>query len=146
MSSVLGSERVAILAALNPVDIATTASSTSWIAAANFFRFMGVVQVGAITGTVDAKFQQATTSTGTGAKDVTGKSITQVAATGDNRQAVINCRHDDLDIDGGFDYIRLTVTPTGGTTNLAAALLLGIDGRATPASDYNATSVAEVIS
>ena len=145
MFSSNGSERIAVLAVLNPVDIATTAASTGWIAAANFFRFMAIVQSGALTGTLDAKFQQATDSSGTGAKDVTGKAITQMAATDDNKQKIINLRHDDLDIDGGFDYIRLTLTPTGGTTNLAAAVLLGIDGRGGPATEYDAASVTEVV-
>lgn len=141
----LGSERVAILDVINPADLATTAANTDWIAAKDFFRFMAIVTGGALTGTLDAKFQQATDSSGTGAKDVTGRAITQLAATDDNLQAVINLRHDQLDIANGFDYIRLTVTPTGGTTNLASAVLLGIDGRGGVASGYNATTVDEVV-
>lgn len=130
----LASEQLALAGIINPADLATTAASTGWIDAALYHQLMGVVLTGAITGTLDAKFQQATSSAGAGAKDVAGKAITQLAATADNKQAVINLRHDDLDMDGGFRYVRLTVTPTGGTTNLGGACVLGLLARKNPVS------------
>lgn len=139
------SEVAAVVGVVNPADLATSAVSTDWVAAANFFRFLAVVQAGALTGTLDAKFEQATTSSGGGAKDVTGRAITQLADSDDNVQALINLKHDDLDIANGFDYVRLTLTPTGGTTNLGAAVLLGFNARSNPASANDSTTVEEVV-
>lgn len=139
------SEVAAVVGAIDPVDLATSAASTGWVAAANFFRFLAVVQAGTLTGTLDAKFEQATTSSGGGAKDVTGRAITQLAASDSYVQALINLKHDDLDIANGFDYVRLTLTPTGGTTNLGAAVLLGFNARSNPASANDSTTVEEVV-
>ena len=60
---------------------------------------------------LDAKFQQAQDNIGTGAKDVTGKAIVQIVkATGDNKQALINVKPEDLDTVNGFGFVRLSVT------------------------------------
>jgi hypothetical protein len=137
------SERLAILGVINPADLATSAASTGWVDVKNYNRLVALVIGGALTGTLDAKLQQATDSSGTGAKDITGKAITQLAATADNKQAIINIRQDQLDLAGGFDHVRLTLTPTGGTTNLASGLLLGGDARYSPPS--NAASVVQTV-
>lgn len=139
------SEVAAVVGVVDPADLATSAASTGWVYAGDFFRFLAVVQAGALSGTLDAKIEQATTSAGGGAKDVTGRAITQLAATDDNVQALINVKHDDLDIANGFDYLRLTVTPTGGTANLGSAVLLGFNARHNPASSKDASSVKEVV-
>jgi hypothetical protein len=126
------SETFAILGAINPADLATTAASTGWLNIENHNRIVAIIIGGALTGTLDAKLEQATSSGGAGAKDVTGKAITQLAATADNKQAVINLRADQLDIANEFYFVRLTVTPTGGTTNLAGAVVLGGSSRYSP--------------
>lgn len=137
------SERLAVLAVINPADLATTAASTGWINMAQHNRIVAILIGGALTGTLDAKIEQAQDSSGTGAKDVTGKAITQLAASSDNKQAFINLRQDQLDVANGFDHVRLTITPTGGTTNLAAGVVLGGDARYSPPS--SAASLVETI-
>lgn len=140
-------EGLALVAVIDPQDAATTAKSTGWIDASKFGQLVGVALAGAITGTVDAKFQQATSAAGAGAKDVAGRAITQIAATGDNKQALVNLRPDQhLDIDNGFRYVRFTITPTGGTTNLLGGAVFGGELRDTPAGGQDATSVAEIVS
>lgn len=138
------SENLAILGVIHPQDGATTAVNSGYILVAGYDRVLFIVDAGAITGTIDAKVQQASASGGTGVKDVTGKAITQIAATGDNRIALIELRCDQLDVEGGFEYVRLLVTPTGGTTNLVSALVLGSVARYAPAA--HAAVVAETIS
>jgi hypothetical protein len=138
------SERLAVVGVINPADAATTAASTGWVDMGKFDRLVGLILVGAVTGTVDAKFQQATTSGGAGAKDVTGAAITQQAATADNKQQLVNLRASDLDVNGGFKYARLTVTPTGGTTNLLGAVVLG-ESHSGLATNLDAASVVEVV-
>jgi hypothetical protein len=54
-----------------------------------------------------AKFQQATDASGTNAKDITGKAITQIVTA--NKQAEINLMAEELDIANNFNYIQLSV-------------------------------------
>lgn len=141
----LPSERLALVGVIDPQDAATTARNSAWVDMSKFHELLGVVLAGAVTGTIDAKFQQATTSAGAGAKDIPGRAITQMAATDDNKQKLISLRHDHMDIDGGFRYARLVLTPTGGTTNLAGAALLGCLARNTPVTNDDLSTVAEVV-
>ena len=144
--SSLLSERVAVVATVDPIDGATTARSSDYVDMADFDKLLGIVLIGAITGTIDAKFEQAKDGSGTDVKDVTGKAATQVADDGDAGQVLINLRADELDIDNGFTHARLTVTPTGGTTNLLGAVILAGDPKNYPASGSDLASVAEIIS
>lgn len=141
------SEICAVLGAVDPQS-ANAVKTSGWISTALFRRLMAVVQVGAMTatGTVDAKFQQATSAAGAGAKDVTGTSITQLTAAGtdDNKQVVINLSTAQLDVAGGFAYVRLSITPAT-AASLISGLVLGFDPRTMPASDNDATTVDEIV-
>ncbi|MGH8428939.1 MAG: hypothetical protein ACREUF_00910 [Solimonas sp.] len=135
----------AVLAAIDPSSQGAGAATTGWVSVKNFHAFAAIVAVGAFGSgaTVDAKIQQAQDATGTGAKDVTGKAITQlVAAGGNNRQALINFRPDNLDTNNGFTFVRLSVT-VAAAASLTAGVLLGVGARYAPASE--ATSVAQVV-
>eukprot|EP01041_Mallomonas_annulata_P037122 gene37122-60363_t len=84
-----GSELLSVLATIDPASQAAGAASTGWVPVANYFGFLALVQTGMLgtSATVDAKLQQALDSSGTGAKDISGKAITQIVkATGDNKQ------------------------------------------------------------
>ncbi len=137
------SELIAVLDVVNPSSQAPGAVSTGWVSAADYHRFLAVLQLGVLgaSGTVDAKIQQATDGAGTGAKDVTGKAITQITAT-NNQQKLIDVQADDLDVSGGFNYIRLTVT-TAVAASLTSVVLLGAYPRY--AAVTQATSVKEVV-
>ena len=141
------SELVAVLDTIDPVSQAAGTVTTGWIKADKFLTFMALVNTGTLgaSATVDAKLQQAQDSSGTGAKDVTGKSITQIVkASGDNKQAIINLRGSELDTNGGFSYFRLSLT-VGTAASLIAANVLGMNGRFLPASDANNADVAQVV-
>jgi hypothetical protein len=103
----------------------------------------GVLGTGA---TLDAKLQQATDASGTGAKDVTGKAITQLtqAGSGSAKQAIINLRPEDLDVNNGYAYVRLSVT-VGVAASLTAAQLLGFNPRFAPGDVSNQAAVAQVV-
>jgi hypothetical protein len=146
-SNVKISEQMAILAALNPASVAASTVVTTWVAAANFHSIAALLQTGALgtSATVDAKLRQATDASGTGAKDIAGKSITQlVKATDDNKQAIIECRADDLDINNGFTHVALSVT-VGTAASLLSAMVVGGNARYQPASSLDATSVAQIV-
>jgi hypothetical protein len=98
------------------------------------------------SATVDAKLQQATDSSGTGVKDISGKAITQFTKVGtdDAKQTLINLKQDDLDVANSFNYFRLSIT--GGTAaSLVTGYVLGMDPRYGPATDFDATTVDEVV-
>ena len=110
-------------------------------------RFVATIAVGdmAATATVDAKLVQATDSSGTGKKDITGAAITQLTQAGsdDNKQAKIEVRSEQLDINNGFDHVAVEVTVAAAAVDLAAWL----EGLvySTPASSVDLASVAEIV-
>lgn len=139
------SDRGTLMAVINPQS-ATTAKSSGWVSMETLDGILATVLVGTIasTGTVDAKIEQATDSSGTSAKDITGKSITQLteAGTDSDKQAVINVLAEDLDLANNFDHVRLTVTPATAAA-LIAGTVHGYSARYQPATD--ATTVDEVV-
>ncbi|MHB8283912.1 MAG: hypothetical protein ACYDD1_04475 [Caulobacteraceae bacterium] len=142
------SQRVAVAAAIDPQS-ANAVVYSPWVSAANFHKVMAVVQAGALgaAATVDAKFQQAQDGAGTGVKDVTTTVMTTLTKTGtDNSstQSMINCKMSELDINNGFCFVRLAVTPAV-AASLIAALVLGVDQHQGFASDSNAASVLQVM-
>lgn len=142
-----GSELLTILATLDPSSQAAGTTTTGWISVANHHGLLTVIQTGVLgTGaTVDAKLQQAQDSTGTGAKDISGKAITQIVkATGDNKQALINVKAEELDTVNGFGFVRLSVT-VGTAASQTAAQVLGINGRELPANTSNQAAVVQVV-
>ena len=142
-----GSELFSVLATIDPASQAVGTVTTGWISAGNHHSLLALVQSGVLgTGaTLDAKLQQATDASGTGAKDVTGKAITQIVkATGDNKQALINLRPDDLDVTNGYAYVRLSLT-VAVAASLTAAQLLGFNPRFVPGDASNQAAVAQVV-
>lgn len=143
-----GSEQLSILATLDPSNQAVGSASTGWVPLSGHHNLLALVQTGALaTGaTVDAKLQQALDTTGAGAKDVSGKAIAQLtqAASGANRQTLINLRSEELDVNAGFAYVRLVVTVATAAANTAAQLL-GVNPRLTPAEGANQAAVAQIV-
>jgi hypothetical protein len=141
------SQRVSIVGAIDPQS-ASTAKTSAWIDATTFHNYLAAITVGALgaSATVDAKIQQATDASGTGAKDVTGKAITQLtkAGTDDNKQVLINLKQEDLDINGAFKFFQLSITPAT-AASLIQAVVLGVDPRYGAATDNDATTVDEVV-
>ncbi len=142
-----GSELLAILAAIDPASQAAGTVSTGWISVANHHSLLAVLQTGVLgtAATVDAKLQQALDATGTSAKDITGKAITQIVkASGDNKQVLINARPEELDTVNGFGFVRLSVT-VGTAASIVAAQMLGVNPRELPAHTGNQSAVAQIL-
>lgn len=144
-----GSEQVAISGVIDPDANGAGALTTAYVDMSKFGSVMAIVLAGTLgaSGTLDAKLVQATDSGGTGSKDVTGKAITQLTQAGTNdsdKQAIINCRSEELDVDNGFSFVALTMT-TAAATSDSAALLLGCNPFSAPASNHDLTSVSEIV-
>ena len=144
------SDRVAVVGAIKPDAHVAAAYTSGWVPAKNFARFMAIFGWGTLGAgaTIAGIIQQATDSSGTGAKAVTGAAITTatqaVSPADDEQQAIINLNTEDLDTANGFDYIRLSMT-VGVNTSDAMAILLGLDPRYGPASDNDASTVKEIV-
>ena len=142
------SQKIGVVGAVGP-SVGQAALSTGWIKSTDFHQFMAIIQAGTlgVSATFDAKLEQAIDNAGTDAKDVTGKAISQLTQAGDDdsdSQVVVNLRTEELDHDAGFVFFRLTVTPAVADSG-AAGVVLGVEPRYTPASDFDAASVAEIV-
>lgn len=102
--------------------------TTGWVYAGGSDAWSALVTAGAVTGTVDAKIEQASDSSGTGAKDLTGSDITQLTAAG---SALIQFKPGDLDNANDFTHVRLSVT-TSNAADVAAGALIGACVRNAP--------------
>ncbi len=143
------SELAGVVGNIDPDAYAASTVTTGWIDASKFHQYLAIVQAGDLgaSATLDGKIEQATDSSGTGAKDVTGKAITQLtqAGTDSNKQSVINLMpSEDLDFDNGFDHFRLSMT-IGTAASDAAGIVLGLNARQGIASDNDASTVDEVV-
>jgi len=145
--NVLPSDQAVLAAIIDPDAYAASTVTSGWVHMGTFEAIQAIVMAGTLgsSATLDAKLEQATDSSGTGAKDITGKAITQLtqAGTDSDKQAIINCRSEELDVANGFDYVRLSMT-IGTATSDAGGLVLGHYPRYAPATD--ATTVDEVVS
>lgn len=139
------SQRVGVVGVINPQSQAAGTANSGWLDATTFHNFMAVIQTGVLgaSATVDSKIQQATSSGGAGAKDVTGKALTQlVKASNDNNQATIDLKQEDLDIANGFKFFQLSIT-VGTAASLIAAQVLGMDCRYGLATANDAATVVQ---
>lgn len=94
---------------------------TAWQEATDCERFAWLLALGATDNTVDFKIQQASDSSGTGAKDIAdgGDSsvkaeITQLVGTDDNKYVLIEVQTAALD--EGFGHVAASLTVAGTTT------------------------------
>ena len=142
-NNIKASEQIAVLGVIAPVDQAAGTVTSGWVSAANFQKFLAKVQAGVLGagGTVDASFKQATDNAGAGAKAV-GTAATQITVSGN--AALIDLDAGQLDVEGGFGFIELSVT-VGTATSFVSAALLGFNPRYAPASAYNVAAVASIV-
>lgn len=141
------SEQAAFLATIDPQSVAPGTVVTTYVPMANVFQLSALIQTGVLgaSATVDAKFRQAQDSAGTGAKDIAGKAIAQIAkASGDNKQAILEVRAEDLDVNNGFGFVALSVTVGTAASQLSAAVI-GASTRYLPASQFNQAAVAQIV-
>jgi len=114
-----------LLARLPPLTYAGGVS-TPWFAVNDFHRVIVIVSAGTLTGTLDAAVFQATNIAGAGAKIVAGKAITQLQATDDQDICGIEIRTEELDVDGGFDCLRVQTNNGAQATNVYEVIVFGL--------------------
>lgn len=142
------SEIAAVIGRLDPVSQAAATVVTTYVDMQKFKKAMFVLSVGVLgaSATVDAKLRQATDSSGTGVKDITGTSMVQLtqAGTDSNKQVVFNLDAAQLDVAGEFDFATLSITVAVAAC-LISAVVIGINPRYGPASDSDLSTVDEIV-
>jgi hypothetical protein len=145
-TNVLASELARVVGVVDPDANGAGALSTGWIAMKDYDAILAILMIGTFvaTGLADMKLEQATDGSGTGVKDITGKAITQLTQAGsdDDKQALINCRADELDIDNDFTHVRATFTLTTAGAD-SGVIVLGLGARYSEVADL--ASVDEII-
>lgn len=147
--TLLASDRVALLATIDPDALTATAFSSDWVDIQDYNSLMAVVYLGTlgVNATVNAKLEQDDVGDASNTKDITGKAITELTQAGtdaSDNQAIINVREDELDVAGGFRYVRLTIT-IGVATSDGGGAIYGINPTYGVASDNDLASVAEIV-
>lgn len=147
--NMLFSEAVGVLDRIVPAHATAATYQTGWVDVSLFSHFAGVINIGVLgsSATIAAKLQQATSSGGAGAKDITNKAITGLTQTptdNSNTVQLINCRADELDVANSFRYVQLSVT-VGTATSDISALVMGLDSKYGPASDDNSANVTQYV-
>ena len=144
----LMSEHLPVVATIDPDAYSTGAQSSDFVDMMKFRKTMWILAAGVIasSGTLDFKLQEATSATGAGATDITGKSITQMT-TGDNdEQAIINLSSAELS--AGYRYVKgvMTFTTAGGDAGMVAIADHGrFTDAATSTSYGDLSSVGEIV-
>lgn len=140
------SEGAELLYSLAPVSVAQGAEAfTTYVHMENFHRAIIKLAVGVMAqgGAINAQVHQATVVTAGDAKHITGKLVTQLTqAGGDSGSTVIiELQSEELDVDGGFDWIALGYT-VGTAASLMAIEIWGLEPRYKPVAT---TLLAEVV-
>lgn len=146
MASTIG-ERMAILGTIDPTDDTSATITSDWVDMQKYYQISAYISLGLMdVTTFDAKLQEATDSSGSGAKDISDKAITQVDQYGGDKQYIISVNANELDIQNSFTHVALVVEQTGGTQSFMSALLLGAIARFKPVADHDISSVEQIVS
>lgn len=141
------SDRVAVVGVIDPDNYTASGTYdklTDAIDMSRWGRVAFVIAAGDIedTGTVDFKITESDTSSGT-YTDVSGKVITQLITSDDDKQAVVEISTDELG--AGKRYIKGALRTATAASDVSA-VALAIDARNEPASDGDLSTVAQILS
>ena len=111
------SEDIGVIKLLETTDIGGTTAATGWADMKGFERVFGYAEIGTWNATDDldtCKLQQATSSTGAGAKDLTTSSSTgdydtDAPVDADGDYEILEALAEELDVENDFRYVRLYV-------------------------------------
>jgi hypothetical protein len=133
-------ETVALLDTINPALVDNAAAETGWVAVKLYRRIIGVVLLGATDiGVTLIRLLGATDGSGTGSTAI--KTATNLTATDDNKQVLLEAGIDALT---GYTHVKLTATVGNGDTGAQiAGVLLGSVARY--ADVTHDTTVAQVV-
>lgn len=158
IANALASEVGAVVGTIDPDAYTVGSQSTDYVDLADYERVMFVLMLGDVdtTSSIAFKLQEATTSGGGGAQDISGKSITTLTSTSpnvvSNSQAIINVSAEELTINSSYRYVKAVVTmadtnspaDSPAATYDMAVIAIGINPRHGPANTNDLASVGEI--
>lgn len=146
--NLLASQRSAVVATIDPDAYTAADYSSDFVDMRAFGAIQAIVMAGALgtNATLSARLEESPYNNGSNLSNITGKAITPLLENGtdSDKQAIINCRADELDVNNGSRYVRLTMTVATATSD-AGAIVMGHDARQGPASDNDLASVDEIV-
>lgn len=123
----------AAITLVETADIGGTNAASAWVSMEGFDRAVAYVEIGTWNSSDDldeCRIQQASDSSGTGAKDLTtdasgGNYDTDNPVDADGDFVILEVKAEDLDVTNGFDHIRVYVAEGGnsGVDNATAVLI-----------------------
>lgn len=148
MQNVLPGECVGVVATVDPDALGIATHDSDWVDMGEFDQIMAIAAIGTLgaSATATVSVVQATDSSGTGAKAITGKAataLTQASPDDSDKQIVINVRAEELDLDNGFTHAALRIV-VGTAASDGGGVVLGFGPRYF-AQDYDLASVAEIV-
>ena len=132
---------------LQPASRAIGTYNTAWISVQNHQRGVFLLLTGAVGAgsTIDFALQQATDIAGTGAKAFTpAKAITQLTQAGSDSDKQVVVHVDAAELGDGYRYCRGRLT-VGTATSDAAVVAIADHCRYKPTTDYDLSSVDEIV-
>ena len=140
------SQEMAVVGTIDPLLRDNATVKTDWIDMSKHQKCMFIIAVGATDITVDAKLREGLDSTGGSAQDITGKAITQLSATDDNKQAIIEVDASELDLADKYKFVSCQLIVGDGTNGADTTVIaLASRYRYDPASDADLASVVEIV-
>jgi hypothetical protein len=138
------SERAAVVGKIDPQLVDNNTVNSDYVDMSKFHEAMFIFSVGATDITVDALVRESTNTSDGGGQTLSGKSITQLTASDDNKVAIINVKAEELST--GYRYLRGRMTVGDGTTGAyVSCIALGIKPRYGPSSDDDLAAVAQIV-
>ena len=139
-ANVRATEKIAVVGKVNPQTV-TTVQYSDVIDMSKFLQALGVALLGAVNAgdtMVFSAFQ--CDGSGNNASAITNKIVTFAATSGNqNTQIKLGVRADDL-ANQTYQHLKFGLS-CGTTGGPAAVVALGIDGKYTPDSDFDLSSV-----
>ena len=121
-------EQWALIGKITPASY-TSEQNSGRLNLANYHRAVVIIINGALgtDTTLDSDIEQADAASGGTLKAISGKSITQLTDVGgdDDKVVAVEIDCDELDVDGGFEYINVELTPAVSTA-ICGALVFGL--------------------
>lgn len=130
------------LAKINPASYSAEQNSGR-VSLSQYHRAVAIIHAGVLDSgeTLDADLEQADAASGGTLKAIAGKSITQLDNDDDGAVVAIELRSEELDVDGGFEYINLELTPSAAM--ICSAIVYGIAPRFQPVPTTNWTQIVQ---
>ncbi len=101
-----------------PYDVGGTVAHTAWALLREFDRVFAQIALGTFNASDEldtCKLEQATSSTGAGAKDLTTSPTDADSPHTAGDTVILEARGEDLDVNAGYKYVRLTVGASDNT-------------------------------